>query len=150
MREKVFVSIGSNLDADKNIDLVKKHLDKDFKVEYSSIYKSHAEGFSGKDFLNLVCSFETDMDPMDLRNHLKEIEKKLGRSDSQKGMSDRVIDLDLILYGDLIIKNEILDIPSSDISNYLFVLEPLCEIAGNNSHPESKEKFNKILEQKES
>ena len=102
MTEKVFLSIGSNLDPEKNIDQVKIYLDRAFKVSYSSIYKTPAEGFSGEDFLNLVCAFETSMDPLELRTLLKEIEEKMGRTIDQKGMSSRVIDLDLILYGKLI------------------------------------------------
>ena len=111
MTEKVFLSIGSNLDPEKNIDQVKIYLDSNFKVSYSSIYKTPAEGFSGEDFLNLVCSFETSMDPLELMEFLKEIEEKMGRTIDQKGMSSRVIDLDLILYGNLIAKTEQLDIP---------------------------------------
>ena len=60
---------------------------------------------------------------------LKKIEYDMGRTNDQKGMSSRVIDLDLILYGDLKIDDHELEIPSSDIENYKFVLEPLAEIA---------------------
>ena len=81
-----------------------------------------------------------------MREFLKEIEIKMGRSASQKGMSNRVIDLDLILYGNKIIKTELLDIPSSDILKYEFVLKPLCELAGTQIHPETQKTFNSILE----
>ena len=147
MTEKVFISIGSNLDPEKNIDKVKIHLNSHFEVTYSSIYKTPAEGFSGQDFLNLVCSFETNFDPLELRSFLKEIEKKMGRTPSQKGMSSRVIDLDLILYGNLIEKTDQLDIPSKDIEKYNFVLEPLCELAGDAIHPELKISYREIKDQ---
>ena len=75
------------------------------------------------------------MDPLELREFLKEIEEKMGRTIDQKGMSSRVIDLDLILYGNLIAKTEQLDIPSEDIEKYNFVLEPLCELAADSIHP---------------
>ncbi len=115
--------------------LVRDHLDLLFDVTYSSIYKTPAEGFVGEDFLNSVCKFETEVNPYEIRRILKEIEKDMGRTIDQKGMSNRVIDLDLILYGDLEINDQELEIPSADIEKYKFVLEPLAEIAPNSIHP---------------
>ena len=114
---------------------VKGHLDSIFNVTYSSVYRTPAEGFVGEDFLNSVCKFETDKDPYEIRSLLKQIEKNMGRTKEQKGMSSRVIDLDLILYGDLIINDEELELPSLDIEKYKFVLEPLSEIAPTFIHP---------------
>ena len=97
------------------MNLVKGHLNSIFNVTYSSIYRTPAEGFVGEDFFNSVCKFETDKDPYEIRSLLKQIEKNMGRTKEQKGMSSRVIDLDLILYGDLIINDEELELPSLDI-----------------------------------
>ena len=135
MKKIVFVSIGSNLDAKKNMNLVEVHLNSIFDVTYSSIYKTAAEGFEGEDFLNSVCKFETDKDPYEIRGLLKQIEVNMGRTKEQKGMSNRVIDLDLILYGDLIVNDQELELPSLDIQKYKFVLEPLSEIAPTFIHP---------------
>ena len=117
------------------MNLVKGHLDSIFNVTYSSVYRTPAEGFVGEDFFNSVCKFETDKDPYEIRSLLKQIEKNMGRTNEQKGMSSRVIDLDLILYGDLIINDEELELPSLDIEKYKFVLEPLSEIAPTFIHP---------------
>ena len=117
------------------MNLVRGHLDSIFDVTYSSIYRTPAEGFVGQDFLNSVCKFETDKDPYEIRGLLKQIEKNMGRTKEQKGMSNRVIDLDLILYGDLIINDQELELPSLDIEKYKFVLEPLSEIAPTFIHP---------------
>ena len=114
---------------------MKDHLDLLFDVTYSSIYKTPAEGFVGEDFLNRVCKFETEMNPYEIRGLLKQIEENMGRTKEQKGMSNRVIDLDLILYGDLIINDQELELPSLDIEKYKFVLEPLSEIAPTFIHP---------------
>ena len=65
----------------------------------------------------------------------------MGRTESQKGMSNRIIDLDIILYGDSVIYEDKVEIPSSDIEKYLFVLEPLTEIAGDLIHPILKISF---------
>jgi 2-amino-4-hydroxy-6-hydroxymethyldihydropteridine diphosphokinase len=60
-------------------------------------------------------------------------------------LSSRVVDLDIILYGDLIIDNDEIVLPSSDIQEYLFVLEPLVEIAGDLKHPVLKVTFLELL-----
>ena len=133
--EKVFLSIGSNLSPEENMQLVKEYLDSYFDVTYSKIHKTKAAGFDGEDFLNCVCFFYTDLEPLELNGMLKDIEKKMGRNTSQKGMSNRCIDLDLIIYGKEKIKTEALDIPSEDITKYSFVLEPLYEIAPDEIHP---------------
>jgi 2-amino-4-hydroxy-6-hydroxymethyldihydropteridine diphosphokinase len=146
LKETVFISIGSNLYAEKNMILVKDHLDLLFDVTYSSIYKTPAEGFVGEDFLNRVCKFETEMNPYEIRRILKEIEKDMGRTIDQKGMSNRVIDLDLILYGDFEINDLELEIPSADIEKYKFVLEPLAEIAPNFIHPILKVSYLDLLD----
>jgi 2-amino-4-hydroxy-6-hydroxymethyldihydropteridine diphosphokinase len=146
LKQIVFISSGSNLYAEKNISLAKDHLDLLFDVTYSSIYKTPAEGFVGEDFLNRVCKFETEMNPYEIRRILKEIEKDMGRTIDQKGMSNRVIDLDLILYGDLEINDQELEIPSADIEKYKFVLEPLAEIAPNSIHPVLKVSYMDLLD----
>ena len=70
----------------------------------------------------------------------------MGRTFTQKGMSNRVIDLDLILYGDLQINRNGLELPSSDIEKYKFVLEPLAEIAPDYIHPILKKSYKDLLE----
>ena len=144
--QTVFVSIGSNINAEANMLLVKESLNSLFDVIYSSIYKTPAEGFEGEDFLNSVCKFDTDKNPQELRTLLKNIEKDMGRTSTQKGMSNRVIDLDLILYGDLQINRNGLELPSSDIEKYKFVLEPLAEIAPDYIHPILKKSYKDLLE----
>ena len=141
MNQKAFLSIGSNIDAKTNIKKVKNILDSYFDVTYSSIIQTSAEGFKGKDFLNLVCFFDTKLNPNELTDLLKNIEKNMGRTVSQKGMSDRIIDLDIILYGDLILKRDGIEVPSSDITKYKFILDPLVEIAGDYIHPETNKTF---------
>ena len=120
-------------------------MDSYFDVTYSSIIQTSAEGFKGKDFLNLVCFFDTKLNPNELTDLLKNIEKNMGRTVSQKGMSDRIIDLDLILYRDLILKRDGIEVPSSDITKYKFILDPLVEIAGDYIHPETNKTFTQSL-----
>ena len=126
------------------MEVVKDHLSIFNEICFSSVYRTPAEGFEGDDFLNCVCKFETSESPHQLRQILKNIEKAMGRTISQKGMSNRVIDLDLILYGDLVTNDATFDIPSSDIEKYRFVLEPLAEIAPDLVHPKHLKTILKI------
>ncbi len=142
---QVFISIGSNIDPLKNIDKVKILLNNLFECTFSGLYETAAEGFEGNDFVNCVVGFKTDITPTDLNDILKNIEKNMGRTDRQKGMSNRIIDLDLILYGDLVLNDKYLSLPSDDIEKYSFILEPLVEIAGDIRHPVSKQSFKSLL-----
>ena len=142
---QVFVSIGSNIDPRNNIEEARIILGNLFDCTFSGLYETRAEGFEGNDFINSVVAFETDLQLVELRDKLKQIEKKMGRTDIQKGMSDRIIDLDIILYGDQVIEDDDFDIPSKDIENYLFVLEPLAEIAGERHHPILSNTYSEML-----
>ena len=144
---QVFVSIGSNINPKENIKIAKGCLNKLFDCKYSSLYNTNAEGFEGNKFINCVVGFETNLLVSELQKHLKKIELKMGRTEDQKGMSNRVIDLDMILYGDNVFQEDDIDIPSKDIEDYLFVLEPLAEIAGELRHPVSKIPFSELLKQ---
>ena len=143
--QKVFASIGSNIDPRRNIEEAKIILGNLFDCTFSGLYENRAEGFEGNDFINSVVGFETDLQLIELRDKFKQIEKKMGRTDNQKGMSDRIIDLDIILYGDQVIQDDDFDIPSKDIENYLFVLEPLAEIAGERLHPILNNTYSEML-----
>ena len=143
--QQVFVSIGSNIDPRNNIEEARIILGNLFECTFSGLYETRAEGFEGNDFINSVVGFETDLQLIELRDKLKQIEKKMGRTDIQKGMSDRIIDLDIILYGDQVIEDDDFDIPSKDIENYLFVLEPLAEIAGARHHPILNNTYSEML-----
>lgn len=143
--QQVFVSIGSNIDPRNNIEEARIILGNLFDCTFSGLYETRAEGFEGNDFINSVVGFETDLQLTELRDKLKQIEKKMGRTDIQKGMSDRIIDLDIILYGDQVIEDDDFDIPSKDIENYLFVLEPLAEIAGARHHPILNNTYSEML-----
>jgi len=143
--QQVFVSIGSNIEPRRNLEEAKIILGNLFNCTFSGLYETSAEGFEGDDFINCVVRFETDLQLIELRDKFKQIEKKMGRTDNQKGMSDRIIDLDIILYGDQVIQDDDFDIPSKDIENYLFVLEPLAEIAGALHHPILNNTYSEML-----
>ena len=145
---KAEISIGNNIEEKKNIAKVKKELNQLFICTFSDNFYSEAKGFEGKDFINLVAGFETSLDAVKLTQTLKNLEKKMRIENKQKGMHDKVIDLDLILLGDLIAQDQGISLPSNDIENYLFVLETLAPIAKEHLHPVFHISFSEMLKDK--
>ncbi|GAB4262054.1 MAG: 2-amino-4-hydroxy-6-hydroxymethyldihydropteridine diphosphokinase [Methylomicrobium sp.] len=133
---RCYISIGSNIDRDINIPSSLRALQQHFgKLTVSSIYESTAVGFSGDNFYNLVVGFDTELDVTSVAKTLKQIESDHGRIHDSKKYSARTLDLDLLLYDDLIIDEGRLQLPRQEIEHYAFVLEPLAEIAPALTHP---------------
>ena len=131
------LNIGSNQDRRKNIRLALDQLQSFFtKITISSIYESPSEGFEGSDFYNVGVNVETHKSASVVIHFLHQIEDSLGRNRELPKFSSRIIDLDLVLYDDLI--DEKLNIPRKDILKYAFVLAPLFELNPKGIHPEKK------------
>ncbi len=96
------------------------------------------------DFVNAAIETVTEMSPRELLNALKGIEKSLGREQTCR-WGPRIIDLDILLYDDLVIEEEDLNIPHPEMHKRRFVLEPLCEIAPDAAHPLIKKTVREIL-----
>jgi 2-amino-4-hydroxy-6-hydroxymethyldihydropteridine diphosphokinase len=142
-----YISIGSNIDKDKNIQASLKALEKLFgNLVLSSIYESEPVGFSGDTFYNVVVGFDSGLDVKTVAKNLRQIELDQGRTRDCKKFSARSLDLDLILFGDLILSDGRLQIPRDEIERYAFVLEPLAEIAGTSKHPISHLSFAELWE----
>ena len=95
-------------------------------------------GFESENgFLNCAVAYETELAPEELLNITEGIERGLGRTTKSTGGTyhDRIIDIDILLYGDVIINNKRLTIPHPLIQERDFVLTPLCEIAPQLIHP---------------
>ena len=129
-----YLSLGSNISPEKNIQFALDQLSKIFgETVSSSTYKTKAIGFEGSDFLNLVVKIETDLDPERLIDRLHGIEEMTGRITGTKAFNDRTLDIDVLIYGDHI--NPDLNIPRDEILMYGFVLEPLAELNPEGLHP---------------
>jgi 2-amino-4-hydroxy-6-hydroxymethyldihydropteridine diphosphokinase len=147
-----YISIGSNINKEKHIPASIKALEACYgQLTLSSIYESDSIGFSGDSFFNLIVGFNSNLDVKEIVEQLRQIELDNGRNRDCKKFSSRTLDLDLVLYGDLIINEGRIQIPRDEIEKYAFVLEPLAEIAGHLQHPvthihyaELWEKFDKI------
>ncbi len=139
---RVYVSIGTNIEREKNVRSAVDALRRRFgSLEVSPVYESKAIGFEGRAFYNLVVGFDTDMSFDALNSFLRSIEDAHGRDRSREKFSSRTLDLDVLLYGDLVDHRASRDIPRSEIIEHAFVLRPLSDIAGETRHPESRSTF---------
>ncbi len=131
------LNVGSNQDRRKNICLALDSLKANFtKITISSLFESPSEGFIGSNFYNIGVNVETDKNINDVVYILHNIENSLGRDRNLPKFSSRIIDLDLVLYDDVV--NDKLNIPRRDILKYAFVLAPLAELSPTALHPQKK------------
>jgi 2-amino-4-hydroxy-6-hydroxymethyldihydropteridine diphosphokinase len=138
----VYVSIGSNVEREKNIRGALRALKERYRhIAASSVYQSKAEGFDGDDFYNLVAAFATDEPLEALRQTLAEIETAHGRMRDGPRFGARTLDLDILLYGDTIRHDGRFDIPRPEITQCAYVLRPLAELAPEATHPENGARF---------
>jgi 2-amino-4-hydroxy-6-hydroxymethyldihydropteridine diphosphokinase len=139
---RVFVGIGSNIDRERNIRNAITALRLRFNVlQLSRIYESAPIGFDGGNFYNGVCSFETGESPEAVTAALHEIERRLGRQRGPSRFAPRAIDLDLLLYENLVRSDPALRLPRPEIGEYACVLRPLAELAPERRHPLTGETF---------
>ena len=130
---QVYISIGSNIEPNRYIRAGLADMEKKFgTLTLSTVYESEAVGFKGDNFYNLVARFETDWDITQVMRTLRLIEEHNDRKRTDKRFSARTLDLDILLYDDLIIEETV---PRDEILKYAFVLLPLSEIAPNLKHP---------------
>ena len=137
-----YISIGSNINKDEHIPASLRALEKTFgKLAVSSVYETDAVGFTGDVFYNLVVGFDSDLDVKAVTKQLRQIELDNGRTRDSRKYAARTLDLDLLLYGELIVNDGRLQIPRDEIEHYAFVLEPLAEIAPALKHPISHQSY---------
>ncbi len=143
--EQVFVGMGSNINREVNIQRGLVALGDLFgELLLSNIYESISYGFDGDNFYNLVAGFFTDKNPAEVARMLRDTEYEFGRIKKVARYSSRTLDIDLLLYGDLISDNKNLRIPREDILKYSFVLCPLAEIAPELKHPVVKKSYKQL------
>lgn len=115
-------------------------------INESSIYETAPQYVTDQpSFLNQVISGKTTLTAQTLLKTLQQIQKEVGRNEPNIRFGPREIDIDILSYGDLIIKEEHLEIPHPRLSERLFVLEPLSEIAPDWICPKSKESVKVML-----
>jgi 2-amino-4-hydroxy-6-hydroxymethyldihydropteridine diphosphokinase len=131
-----WLGLGSNVDADSNIRAGICGLEEAFEnVSLSPAYASTAVGFEGDDFINLVARVETSMHPLELRDFLRDLEDRYGRKRDVPKFSDRSLDIDILLYDDLVVLSPLLEIPRAEILKFSHVLKPLADLDPDLVHP---------------
>jgi 2-amino-4-hydroxy-6-hydroxymethyldihydropteridine diphosphokinase len=132
-----YVAIGSNLEPASNVARAIEALRREFAaVARSPVYASKPVGTTGPDFYNLVVRFQSGLEPSALVRRLRELERSLGRVRGPDRNAPRTIDLDLLLYDDLIRHDAEVNVPHPDIRRYAFVRRPLADLAADLPHPE--------------
>lgn len=132
-KHTVYIALGSNIgDKSKNLSSAIEEINTLIGevTEVSSFFENEPQGFNSKNtFFNACLICQTNLKPLATLRELKNIEKKMGRKKTNGVYKDRIIDLDIIFFDNLIYKSEKLTIPHKEYKNRSFVLIPLKELS---------------------
>jgi 2-amino-4-hydroxy-6-hydroxymethyldihydropteridine diphosphokinase len=139
-QHRAFISIGSNL-GDK-IRNCRRGMDAlipggDIRIRRrSAMYRTEPVDFRDQDwFVNCVIRVETGLSPLELLERLQSVQRQAGRPVERMRFAPRVLDLDILLYDDLILDDPRLTLPHPRMHRRRFVLKPLCDIDPDTVHP---------------
>ena len=133
---RVFVAAGSNVEPEKNLTLATREMQRSFPdLRCSPWYRNKAVGFEGADFINYVAGFSTALLVHAVVQRLREIEELCGRPRGAPKYEPRSMDLDILLYGDLICEEPGLKLPRPDLVRRPFMLGPMADVAPEVVHP---------------
>ena len=146
-----YISIGSNIgnkleNCKKGVDALIS-FDSVTLKDQSAFYKTDPVGYRNQDwFINYVIKIETSLDPFELLNKLKYIQRIAGRVNDTVRFGPRILDLDIILFDDSFINSEHLTIPHPRMHKRRFVLQPVCDIDPEIIHPVFKKNMKYFLD----
>ena len=146
----VFLGLGSNLDdrveTVRGAERLISEIDGVIVVSSASLYDTEPVGIVDQpSFINSALKIKTTLQPAELLGKLKEIEREMGRVDAVR-WGPRIIDIDILLFGDIVINEEGLTIPHPEMTKRAFVLVPLSEIAPNVVHPVLKKSIRELVD----
>ncbi len=135
---RVYLGLGSNVDPLPNLKLGIRELERRFgALTLSPTYQSAAVGFEGDDFLNLVAGCDSELSPAEVVEQIEEIHVLAGRERSKEKFNSRTLDIDLLLYGELVTDGPPTRLPRTDVLDCAFVLKPMVDIVPGLRHPET-------------
>ena len=153
LKGRAAIALGSNLDSrfgdrETNVREALRRLGELGEVKaVSRFYETEPVGYVNQPwFLNAAAVLETELEPVELMRALLRIEQEMGR-ERVVAKGPRVIDLDLLLYGDRVMSTAELTLPHPEMQERRFVLEPLSEVAGKWVHPVLGATVGEMLEQ---
>jgi 2-amino-4-hydroxy-6-hydroxymethyldihydropteridine diphosphokinase len=146
----VYISVGSNLgnklENCRNGVEALIHSGSSRLLAQSRIYKTEPVDFRDQDwFVNYVIKIDTSLKPLALLSLLQKIQQDAGRIQDTVRFGPRKLDLDILLYGDLIVNSPDLEIPHPRMHKRRFVLRPFCDIDSGVVHPVFKENMHSLL-----
>lgn len=131
-----YVSGGGNLDAEVKLPLAARALQARHPgTRFSHCYRNRAIGFEGPDFINFVAEIPVRGDARLLKGELECIETQCGRVRGAPKWAPRAMDLDILLFGDVVQDEPGLVLPRPDLLRWAFMLGPLAELAPDLQHP---------------
>lgn len=133
---RAWLSLGSNLEPERHLRAALAELRARFgDVQVSPAYRFPAVGFSGPDFVNLAAGVDTELDALALNDWLHALEDRHGRRRDVPRFSSRTLDVDIVLFDELVLNGPgNLQIPRKELAE-AFVLKPLAEIAPQAREP---------------
>jgi len=134
---QAWLSLGSNIEPEAHLRRALAELRDAFgTLVESPVYRTAAVGFDGPDFLNMAVGLDTGLDAVALDAWLHALEDRHGRRRDVPRFSSRTLDVDLLLYDDLVLRGPgNLELPRPDLIRHAFVLAPMADIAGDVVHP---------------
>jgi 2-amino-4-hydroxy-6-hydroxymethyldihydropteridine diphosphokinase len=136
---RVYVAAGSNIEPEQNIACAIAQLRQQFPgLRLSSWYRNRAAGFEGEDFINLVVEIESALPVHELQSSLHRIEELCGRPRAAPRWAPRTMDLDILLYEDMVCDEPHLKLPRPDLLKRAYMLGPLADLAPDLIHPTAK------------
>jgi 2-amino-4-hydroxy-6-hydroxymethyldihydropteridine diphosphokinase len=132
----VYVAAGSNVAPERHLARAVAELAREFPAaRFSPWYRNRAVGFDGDDFINLVAGFDTALPVHQVLERLHAIEMLCGRPRAAPRWAPRTMDLDVLLYGDLVCDEPGLKLPRPDLLKRAYMLGPLAALAPEVVHP---------------
>lgn len=146
MSQTVFLSVGSNIDREKNIRSALQTLAKQFgHIKISPVYESEAVGFHGDAFFNLIVEIQTELELTELVSELKQIEDQHGRDREGPKFSSRSLDIDVVTFGNQVGEVSGIELPRPELYYNSFVLQPMADLCGDRLDPKTGKSYRELL-----